>query len=91
LLWQGVPWSNPDCPVLFINVNGGEARADGRSGGGGGDGEGGGASYHNLDEADTVLRALQRLLAQHDDTVHSVALLSPYRQAVAEGMLRQCL
>lgn len=87
----GVPWSSPDCPVLFINVEGEERRA---GGGGGGDrrgaggrsrdsdseggGGGGGASYSNPAEAEVAMKALVRVL-QQDTTLSSVALLSPYR------------
>ena len=33
---QGVPWANPSCPILFINVDGAEQRTSGSGGGGGG-------------------------------------------------------
>ena len=76
---QGVPWSNPACPVLFINVEGSEQQA---SAGNGTRHGGDGASYSNPQEARIAVKALLRVL-QHDDGVQSVALLSPYRRVVA--------
>ena len=45
---QGVPWSSPACPVLFINVNGREER----SGGGAADGTGWRAAGRSRDSDD---------------------------------------
>lgn len=91
---QGVPWSNPSCPVLFINVEGSEQRTaagkasqrrqGGRSGSassgedGGSSGGDGAASYCNPAEAEVVLRVVRRLL-EEDSSLRSLALLSPYR------------
>lgn len=58
---QGVPWSNPSCPVLFINVEGSEQRTaagkaaqrrqDGRSSSGSGTDDGGGGGGGGSDGA----------------------------------------
>ncbi|PRW21033.1 regulator of nonsense transcripts 1 (RENT1) [Chlorella sorokiniana] len=90
---QGVPWPSPECPVLFINVDGreqrtatsggrrsGEQSSDGEDDGGSADASSsseGGASYCNPAEAEVAMRALQRLL-ERDAELQSVALLSPY-------------
>lgn len=76
---QGVPWTNPACPVLFINIaEGSEQQALAGNNRRGGSGDSSGASYSNSEEAEVAMKALQRVL-QEDDSVQSIVLLSPYK------------
>lgn len=92
---QGVPWPSPDCPVLFINVEGKEQRTstsggrrDAEQSSDSGDGGGGGGREDAAAEGGAsycnpaeaeVAMRALQRLMERDPDLNSVALLSPYR------------
>lgn len=71
-LLQGIPWPRPDCPVLFIDVEGSEMRTSSSMY----DNGRGGKSFYNMQEAEAIISTLGRVL--EDKSVLSCAVLTPY-------------
>lgn len=80
------PWTSNNFPVVFINSDHPEQRAQSTAANNGGDDS---ASYKNSGQAKLVFKYLQNVLA--DDSVQDVAILTPYngQLRLLNAMLRE--